>query len=160
MSQPKDDRADGDIYGAHVLRQVPARGIVRYEGSGGLHYFLGIKVIRTPKGILISQRHYVLSMLFKFGIMECKSVSAPLDRNVKLSIKSGTTHDPKWFGQIVGSLIYLTINRPNLSYHVRFHQLVHVTNDRQTPLARTEYSGMSTILRIGRWYIKPVLPNG
>ena len=33
-----------------------------------LHYFLEIEVIHTPKGILISQRHYVLSMLFKFGM--------------------------------------------------------------------------------------------
>ena len=28
---------------------------------GDLHYFLGIEVIRIPEGILISQRHYVLS---------------------------------------------------------------------------------------------------
>mgnify|MGYP002776865724 CR=1 FL=1 len=36
---------------------------------GDLHYFLGIEVIRTPEGILISQRDYVLSMLFDgFGV--------------------------------------------------------------------------------------------
>ena len=51
---------------------------------GDLHYFLGIEVIRTPEGILISQRHYVLSMLFKFGMADCKSISTPLDRTVKL----------------------------------------------------------------------------
>ena len=38
---------------------------------GDLHYFLGIEVIRTPKGILLSQRHYVLNMLYKFGMREC-----------------------------------------------------------------------------------------
>ena len=42
---------------------------------GDLHYFLGTEVIRTPEGILISQRHYVMSMLFKFGMMECNSFS-------------------------------------------------------------------------------------
>ena len=52
---------------------------------GDLHYFLRIEVIRTPEGILISQRHYVLSMLFKFGMADCKSVSTPLDRTVKPS---------------------------------------------------------------------------
>ena len=51
---------------------------------GNLHYFLGIKVIRTPKGILISQRHYMLSILFKFRMADCKSVSTPLDRTVNL----------------------------------------------------------------------------
>ena len=51
---------------------------------GDLHYFLRIELIRTPEGILISQWHYVLSMLFKFGMAGCKSVSTPLDRTVKL----------------------------------------------------------------------------
>ena len=44
-----------------------------------LHYFLGIEVIRTPKGILISQRHYALSMLFTFGMVDYQSISIPLD---------------------------------------------------------------------------------
>ena len=56
---------------------------------GDLNYFLGIKVICTPKGILISKRHYVLSMLFKFGMADCKSVSTTLDRTVKLHTNSG-----------------------------------------------------------------------
>ena len=31
-----------------------------------LHYFLSIEVIRTPAGIMISQRHYILNLLYKF----------------------------------------------------------------------------------------------
>ena len=85
---------------------------------GDLHYFLGIEVICTPEGILISQRHYVLSMLFKFGMADCKSVSTHLDRTVKLHPDSGKVCDPMRFRQIVGSLIYLTITRPDLSYPV------------------------------------------
>ena len=83
---------------------------------GDLHYFPGIEVIRTPEGILISQRHYVLSMLFKFRMADCKSVSTPLDRTVKLRPNSEKACDPKRFRHIVGSLIYLTITRPDLSY--------------------------------------------
>ena len=64
---------------------------------GDLHYFLRIEVIRTLEGILISQQHYVLSVLFKFGMTECKSVLTPLDQNVKLRAESGMTCDPKRF---------------------------------------------------------------
>ena len=85
---------------------------------GDLRYFLGIEVIRSPEGILISQRHYVLSMLFKFGMADCKSISTPLDRIVKLRHDSGKVCDPTRLRQIVGSLIYLTITRPDLSYPV------------------------------------------
>ena len=79
---------------------------------GDLHYFLRIELIRTPEVILISQRHYVMSMLFKFGMVDCKSVSTPLDRTDKLRPDSGKVCDPMRFRQIVGSLIYLTITRP------------------------------------------------
>ena len=44
-----------------------------------LYYFLGIEVIRTPVGIMISQRHYILNLLYNFGMTECKSVATPLD---------------------------------------------------------------------------------
>ena len=57
-------------------------------------------------------------MLFKFSMTECKSVSTPLDMNVKLRSDSGITCDSKRFQQIVGTLIYLTITRPDLSYQV------------------------------------------
>ena len=84
-----------------------------------LHYFLGIEVIRTPVGIMISQRHYVLNLLYKFGMTECKPVSTPLDRNLKLDADSGTEDcEPTQYHQLIISLIYLPITRPDLSYSV------------------------------------------
>ena len=44
-----------------------------------LHYFLGIEVIRTTCDIMISQRHYNLNLLFKFGMKDCKPIATPLD---------------------------------------------------------------------------------
>jgi hypothetical protein len=99
-----------------VKRQLAAS--VEMKDLGDLHYFLVIEVIRTPEGILMSQRHYTLSMLFKFGMAECKPISTPLDRTVKLRSDSGKVCNPTRFRQIVGSLIYLTITRPDLSYPV------------------------------------------
>ena len=54
-----------------------------------LHYFLGIEVIQTPGGIMPSQRHYILNILFKFGMTKCKPVANPLNRNLKLDVDSG-----------------------------------------------------------------------
>ena len=82
-----------------------------------LHYFLGIEVIRTPAGIMISQRQYILNLLYKFGMTYYKSVPTPLDLNLKLDDNSGTTEcEPTHYRQLVGSLIYLTITqfRPQL----------------------------------------------
>jgi hypothetical protein len=59
-----------------------------------------------------------LDMLFKFGMADFKPISTPLDRTVKHRLDSGRVCDPTRFRRIFGSLIYLTITRPDLSYPV------------------------------------------
>ena len=56
-----------------------------------IQYFLRIEVIRIPVGIMISQRHYILNLLYKFEMVECKIMATPLDQNLKLDADSGTT---------------------------------------------------------------------
>ena len=105
---------------------LPEMSRVKTQLSGGLdmkdlgdlHYFLWIEVIYTPNGILLTQRHYVLNMLYKFGMMYCQSVSTPLHQNLKLCHDSGEAYNEKRFRQTVGSIIYLTIRRPDLSYPI------------------------------------------
>ena len=84
---------------------------------GELHYFLGIEVIRTSEGIWLSQRQYALDMLSKYGMADCKPISMPLDVNAKMSAHIGdVVEDVTMYRKIVGSLIYLTITRPDLNY--------------------------------------------
>mgnify|MGYP000229260176 CR=1 FL=1 len=64
---------------------------------GDLHYFLGIEVIHTPDDILLSQCHYVLNMLYKFSMTDCRPISTPLDRHLKLRPDSGATCNETWF---------------------------------------------------------------
>ena len=75
--------------------KAPSCGIVWHEGSGDLHYFLGIEVIYTAEVILMNQWHYVPNMIFRFGMADCKSVSTPLERTVKVRPDSGKFCDPK-----------------------------------------------------------------
>jgi len=86
---------------------------------GELCYFLGIEVVQSPKGIWLLQRQYALNKLSKYGMMGCKPISIPLEQNVKLSADEGDlVEDTTMYKHIVGSLIYMTIIRPNLSYAV------------------------------------------
>ncbi|MCO5602312.1 hypothetical protein L7F22_056442 [Adiantum nelumboides] len=58
-------------------------------------------------------------MLSKYGMVDCKPISMPLDQNVKLRADEGQVlEDVTMYRQIVGSLIYLTILRPDLSYTI------------------------------------------
>jgi hypothetical protein len=86
---------------------------------GELRYFLGIEVIKSPKGIWLLQRQYALNKLVEYGMTSCKPISIPLEQNVKLSAYEGDfVEDITMYRRIAGSLIYMTITRPNLSYAV------------------------------------------
>jgi hypothetical protein len=86
---------------------------------GELKFFLGIEVIRTPKGIWLSQQQYALDMLSKYGMGGCKPISVPLNQNGKLSADAGEVlEDATMYRKIVGNLIYMTITKPDLNYTV------------------------------------------
>ena len=111
------------IVGDNAMEIDHVKGLLKQEFEmkdlGELRYFLGIEVIRTPEGIWLSQRQYALDMLSKYGMADCKPISMPLDVNAKLSAEKGdVVEDVKMYRKIVGSLIYLTITRPDLSYSV------------------------------------------
>jgi hypothetical protein len=118
---------------------------------GELCYFLGIEVIQSPKGIWLLQRQYALNKLSKYGMTGCKPISIPLEQNVKLSVDEGDiVEDTTMYKRIVGSLIYMTIIRPDLSYAIRM-----VSQFMQTP-QKPHLDAMRHILK----YIKHTLQCG
>ena len=86
---------------------------------GELMYFLGIEVIRTPQGIWLLQRKYVLDMLKKYGMTACKPIATPIEQNAKLRADLGDElEDPTMYRKMVGSLIYATLTRPDMCHDV------------------------------------------
>jgi hypothetical protein len=85
---------------------------------GQLQYFLGIEIARSPKGIFLSQRKYVLDLLSETCMLWCRSASTPIDLNHKLSAECGNPMNKERYQRLVGRLIYLCHTRPNISYDV------------------------------------------
>ena len=54
-------------------------------------------------------------MSSKYGMTTCKPLSVPLEQNVKLSVDIGDEIEDPTMLRIVGSLIYMTIRRLDLS---------------------------------------------
>jgi hypothetical protein len=48
---------------------------------GPFRYFLGIEIARSSKGIVLSQRKYVLDLLVETGMLGCHPCGSPIDRN-------------------------------------------------------------------------------
>jgi hypothetical protein len=52
---------------------------------GLLHFFLGIQVLQMDDGIFISQPKYVLNLLQRFKMEDCKPCATPYQSRVKLT---------------------------------------------------------------------------
>ena len=73
---------------------------------GSLRYFLGMKVARSKKGIVVSQRKYVLDLLKKTGMSGCRPVDIPINPNQKLGdYEEGNLMDTSRYQGLVGKLI-------------------------------------------------------
>jgi hypothetical protein len=118
---------------------------------GELRYFFNIEVIQSPKRIWLLQRQYALNKLFEYGMTGCKPISIPLEQNVKLSADKGNlVEDITMYRRIVGSFVYMTIARPDLSYAVGV-----VSQFMQTP-QKPHLDAVRRILK----YIKHILQCG
>lgn len=84
---------------------------------GLLHYFLGFEVWQTPQGIFLSQHKYCLEILKRFGMLNSRPISSPMDPNVKLSAYDASPLcDNVLYRQIVGSLIWITHSRLDVCF--------------------------------------------
>ncbi|MCO5579906.1 hypothetical protein L7F22_033772 [Adiantum nelumboides] len=103
-------------------------------------------MMRNEGGIWLLQKKYVLDMLMKYGMADCKSISTPLDQNLKLRIDEGEVlDDATMYRRIVDNFIYMTISQPDLSYAVELSAAVTWSSKKQPTLAllstEAEYRG-------------------
>jgi hypothetical protein len=88
---------------------------------GLLHYYLGVEVWKICSNIFVSQTKYARSLLDRFIMTNCKISPTPIEKGLKLSAKTDSkVVNESIYVQLVGSLIYLTSTRPDLSFIVSF----------------------------------------
>ena len=103
-----------------------------------LKYFLGIEVMRSKKGVLLTQRKYVLDLLKETGKLGAAPSSFPLIPNPFLDIDDRIPFDelpedvrkkidpekikpfayPERYCRLIGKLNYLTVTCPNVTFPV------------------------------------------
>jgi hypothetical protein len=57
---------------------------------GLMHYFLGLEVWQSPKRIFPNQGNYVVEILRRFDILECKSMNTPRETKLKLLVNTSS----------------------------------------------------------------------
>nr|GEW19496.1 putative ribonuclease H-like domain-containing protein [Tanacetum cinerariifolium] len=103
------------------------------SSMGELTFFLGLQVKQKPDGIFISQDKYVAKILRKFGLIDGKSASTPIDtKKPLLKDPDGEDVDVHTYRSMIGSLMYLNSSRPDIMFTVcaraRFQVTPKVSN--------------------------------
>ncbi|KAJ9541490.1 LOW QUALITY PROTEIN: hypothetical protein OSB04_027996 [Centaurea solstitialis] len=118
---------------------------------GKLHYFLGLEVLSDVSGTYLCQAKYISDLLSMAGLSDTKVASTPLEYNLHLTPSAGTPlQDPTRYRQLVGSLVYLTVTRPDIAY------AVHTVSQFMAAPRSDHYAAVLRILR----YLKGTMFHG
>ncbi|GKV11406.1 hypothetical protein SLEP1_g22667 [Rubroshorea leprosula] len=139
-----------DVTGVEELKQSLNQKFEMKDLSV-LCYFLGFKVTSFDDGYLLSQVNYASDLVSKVEFNDDKSVSTPLEPNVKLTPMDGSPlSNPTHYWQLVGSLVYLTMTRPDTAH------AVHIVSHFKAAPRATHYAAVIRIIR----YVKGTLFHG
>eukprot|EP00253_Pinus_taeda_P014297 PITA_14297 len=109
---------------------------------GLLRYVLGIEVKQTENGIFISQAKYVVNIVERFIMQNNKPAQTPTIMRLNLSKEDCSNNiNPTLYNSMIGSLMYLTANRPDIMYAVSL-----VSRFMETP-KETHWQAAKRILR-------------
>jgi hypothetical protein len=109
---------------------------------GPLRYFLGIEVSSTSDGFYISQEKYIQDLLARAALGDECTAETPMELNVQLRATDGDPlTDPTRYRHLVGSLVYLAVTRPDISYPV------HILSQFVSAPSSVHYSHLLRVLR-------------
>ncbi|GJX33973.1 retrovirus-related pol polyprotein from transposon TNT 1-94 [Tanacetum coccineum] len=86
---------------------------------GQMSFFLRLQISQSPGGIFINQSKYANETLKKYGMDLCDPIDTPMVDRLKLDEDPlGIPVDHTRYRGMIGSLMYLTISRPDLVFAV------------------------------------------
>eukprot|EP00253_Pinus_taeda_P025691 PITA_25691 len=86
---------------------------------GLMHYFLGFEVWQEEGHFFLGQGKYIVDILSRFHMEDCRPMSTPMITNwKKLHASDSELVDPTLYRQLIGSLMYLVNTRPDICFAV------------------------------------------
>ncbi|XP_021729788.1 uncharacterized protein LOC110696745 [Chenopodium quinoa] len=86
---------------------------------GELNFFLGLQIKQSEKGIMIHQQKYIKELIKKYKLENSETNDTPMGIATRLDDDpSGTCVDQPMYRGMIGSLLYLTTSRPDISFSV------------------------------------------
>jgi len=131
---------DDQKYIAFVKRKLSEQ--FKMSDLGSLSYFLGIEVDCTDDGYYISQSRYTQDLVARSGLTDTRIATTPMELQLQLCSTDGIPlEDPSRYRHLVGSLVYLTVTRPDIAH------AVHILSQFVSAPTSVHYSHLLRVLR-------------
>lgn len=137
-----------DAYITELISLLSTKFVLK--DLGVLHYFLCLEVHYQGDVLFLSQSKYATDLLTKAGMLECKPNSSPSSSKPAVLEPDLPFTDHAWFRSVVGSLQYLILTHPEISFVVNL-ACQHMHNPHQS-----HFMAVKRILR----YVKGALHPG
>ncbi|GJV46340.1 retrovirus-related pol polyprotein from transposon TNT 1-94 [Tanacetum coccineum] len=99
-----------------IFTQKEYKDILLMSMMGKMSFFLGLQVSQSPRGIFLNQSKYALEITKKYGMETCDPLDTPMVEKSKLDADpQGKEVDHTRYHEMIGSLMYLTSNIPDLN---------------------------------------------
>ncbi|KAJ1254332.1 hypothetical protein BS78_K086600 [Paspalum vaginatum] len=86
---------------------------------GELQFFLGLQIKQGPEGTFVHQAKYMKDILRKFDKGDLKPMATPMSTHTALDAdEEGEVVDQREYRGMIGSLLYLTVTRPDIQFAV------------------------------------------
>ncbi|GJU32677.1 retrovirus-related pol polyprotein from transposon TNT 1-94 [Tanacetum coccineum] len=123
---------------------------------GKISFFLGLQISQSPKGIFLNQSKYALEYLKEYDMESCDPVDTPMVEISKLDEDTqGKAVDPIHYRGMVGTFMYLTPSRPDLTFVVCMcarYQAKPIVN--HLHVVKGIFKCLRGTVNRGLWYLK------
>ena len=80
---------------------------------------LGIRILKTPQVLALSQSHYIERVLDKFKYLNFNVVKTPIDLSFTFQKNVGESDSQLEYARVLGSLMYImNCTRPDIAYAI------------------------------------------
>ena len=132
------------------------QGDFKMSMIGELTHFLGLQIRQQDSDIFLFQSKYAKNLVKKFVLESASLVKTPMSPNIKLTIDLLVKSvDSSLYRSMIGSLLYLTASRPDISYSVGVCARYQANPKESHMIAlKRIIKYIKTTIEFGVWYSK------
>ncbi|GJU10113.1 retrovirus-related pol polyprotein from transposon TNT 1-94 [Tanacetum coccineum] len=147
-------RAWYDLFSKFLLSQEFSKETV--DPTLFIRFSPGLQISQSPIGIFINQSKYALESLKKYGMESSDPVDTPMVEKSKLDEDTqGKAVDPTHYCGIIGTLMYLTASRPDLTFVVCMYARYQAKpTKKHLHAVKRIFKYLRGIVNRGLWYPK------